>query len=150
MDTRLFMPAQWFTEDDKERRAKCNVPEDATLHTKPQWAATRLQAIAHEGLVPCRDVVADCLYGHSPAFLDAVDAWVGVTTLVAMPSEPRGGLQRPRTEDKTSISQGDVQAKRVVGAPPTAPRSVAAWAASLPAASWYQRTVSEGPTGPIE
>jgi len=38
VDTRLFMPAHWFAEDYKNRRDKCNVPEDVTLHTKPQLA----------------------------------------------------------------------------------------------------------------
>ena len=79
MDKRLFIPEQWFAEDYKTRRAKCQVPEEATLHTKPQWAAAMLQAMAHEGLVPFKDVVADGVSGHSPAFLDAVDACVGVT-----------------------------------------------------------------------
>jgi len=149
-DKRLFMLEPWFTEDYKERRTKCNVPEDATFHTKPQLAATMLQAIAHEGLVPFRYVVADCLYGNSPDFLDAVDACVGVTTFVAIPSETRCWLQRPRTEDKTYTYKGDVRSKRVVVVPTNAPSAVAAVAASLPASSWYQRTVSEGTKGPIE
>jgi hypothetical protein len=38
-----------------------------------------LQAMAHAGLVPFKYVVADCVYGNSPAFLEAVDACVGVT-----------------------------------------------------------------------
>jgi hypothetical protein len=45
--------------------------------------------------------VADCLYGNSPDFLDAVDACVGLTALVAIPSETRCWLQRPQTEDKS-------------------------------------------------
>jgi SRSO17 transposase len=36
VDTRLFMPEQWFSEDYKTRRDKCNVPDAVTLHTKPQ------------------------------------------------------------------------------------------------------------------
>ena len=95
-------------------------------------------------------MVADCLYGNSPDFLDAVDACVGVTTFVAIPSETRCWLQRPRTEDKTYTYKGAVRAKRVVVAAATTPR--APWrplAARLPASSWYQRTVSEGTKGPI-
>ncbi len=42
-----------------------------------------------------------------------------------------------------------MRVKRVVVAPTTAPSSVAALAASLPASSWYQRTVSEGTKGPM-
>src|SRR6266446_9748615 len=36
VDTRLFLPEQWFSEDYKDRRDKCNVPDDVTFHTKPQ------------------------------------------------------------------------------------------------------------------
>jgi hypothetical protein len=93
--------------------------------------------------------VADCLYGNSPDFLDALDACVGGTALVAIPSETRCGLQAPQTEDKPYRYQGEGRSKRVVVAPATAPCSVAALAASLPASSWYRRTVSEGTKGPI-
>jgi len=149
VDKRLFLPEVWCTEAYAARRAKCQVPPEVTLQSKPQLAATMLQAIVREGLLPFKYVVADCLYGNSPDFLDAVDACVGVTTLVAIPADTRCWLQRPRTEDKTYIYKGDVRAKRVVVAPHNAPRSVAAVAASLPASSWYQRTGSEGTKGPI-
>ena len=81
--------------------------------------------MAHEGLLPFKYVVADCLYGHSPDFLDAVDACVGVTTLVAIPADTRCWLQRPRTADKRYRYKGEARAKRVVVAPDSAPRKVA-------------------------
>ena len=56
--------------------------------------------MAHEGLLPFKYIVADCLYGNRPAFLDAVDACVGRTALVAIPSETRCWLPRPPTADK--------------------------------------------------
>jgi hypothetical protein len=59
-----------------------------------------LQAMAQERLLPFKDVVADCLEGHSPDFLDAVEACLGVTAWVALASEPRCGLQRPQTADR--------------------------------------------------
>src|SRR5215468_4087485 len=149
VDKRLFLPEVWFTEAYTTRRAKCMVPPEVTFQSKPQLAATMLQAIVRGGLLPFKYVVADCLYGRSPDFLDAVDACVGVTTLVAIPADTRCWLQRPRTEDQTYLYQGAVRSKQVVVAPSTAPRSVAAVAASLPASSWYQRTVSEGTKGPI-
>jgi SRSO17 transposase len=149
VDKRLFLPEVWWTDAYATRRTKCRVPQELTFQSKPQLAAAMLQRIVREGLLPCKYVVADCLYGNSPDFLDAVDACVGVTTFVAMPSETRCGLQRPRTEDKPYPYKGDVRCKRVVVAATTAPRSVAAVAASLPASSWYQRTVSEGTKGPI-
>src|SRR5437899_8501760 len=52
VDKRLFMPEQWFTEDYKDRRDKCNVPQDVTLHTKPQLSVEMLQAIRREHRLP--------------------------------------------------------------------------------------------------
>jgi len=120
------------------------------LHTKPQLAAAMLQAMAHEGLVPFKYIVADCVYGHRPAFLDAVDACVGVTALVALSSETHCWLQAPRTTDKMYRYKGALRSKRVVVGADQAPCTVAALAARLPASSWYRRKVSEGTQGPME
>jgi hypothetical protein len=109
-----------------------------------------LQALTHEGLVPFRYVVADCLYGNSPDFLDAVEACVGVTALGAIPAATHCWLQAPRTTDKTDIYKGEMRSKRVVVGLDHAPCTVAAMAARLPASRWYRRKVSEGTKGPIE
>ena len=100
VDKRLFLPEAWFTDAYATRRTKCQVPTDLTLQSKPQLAAAMLRHMVHEGLLPFRYIVADCLYGQSPVFLDAVDACVGITALVAIPSETRCWRQRPRIEDK--------------------------------------------------
>jgi hypothetical protein len=108
-----------------------------------------LQAIAHEGLLPFKYVVADCLYGQSLDFLDAVDACVGVTSFVAIPADTRCWLQRPSTADQTYRYKGEKRSKRVLVTPDNAARPVAAMAASLPASRWYRRTVAEGTKGPL-
>ena len=136
MDKRLFLPEVWCTEAYAARRAQGKVLPEVTFQSKPQLAATMLQAIVREGLLPFKYVVADCLYGNSPGFLDAVDACVGVTTLVAIPSETRCWLQRPRPEDRLYTYKCEGHSKGVVVAPTTAPLSVAAVAASLPVSSW--------------
>ena len=149
VDKRLFLPEVWFTEASAARRATCQVPPEVTFATKPQLAAAMLQAIAHAGLLPFKYVVADCLYGQSPDFLDAVDACVGVTTLVAIPADTRCWLQAPRTAEQVYRYKGAVRTKQVVVAPDTAPCTVAALAARLPASRWSRRRVSEGTKGPI-
>lgn|SRR5215217_2327463 len=101
VDKRLFLPEVWFTDAYAARRARCHVPIALTFQSKPQLAATMWQTIVRAGLLPFKYVVADGLYGNSPDFLDAVDACVGVTTFVAIPSETCCWRQRPRTEDKT-------------------------------------------------
>jgi SRSO17 transposase len=143
------MPEQWFSDAYAERRHKCQVPEEVTFHTKPQVAADMVKAIRNEGRLPLRYLVADCLYGNSPDFLDAIDACVGVTTLVSVPADTRCWLQRPLTTEHTSTSKGEVRAKRVVASPTQTPLTVTALAESLPSAAWYRRTVSEGTKGPI-
>src|SRR5215468_7869800 len=114
VDKRLFLPEVWFTEAYAARQARCQVPAEVTFRTKPQLAAAMLRHIVHEGLLPFRSIGADCLYGHRPTCLDAVDACVGRTALVAIPSETRCWLQRPRTEDKMYQYKREERAKRVV------------------------------------
>jgi SRSO17 transposase len=151
VDKRLFLPEVWWTDAYAARRTRCNVPAELTFQSKPQLATAMLEAIAQEAILPFKYIVADCLYGNSATFLDAVDACVGRTALVAVPSETRCWLQRPRTADKHYKHykyKGEARAKRVVE-PDRAPRMMATVAASLPASSWYRRKVSEGTKGPI-
>jgi SRSO17 transposase len=149
VDKRLFLPEVWWSEEYATRRRKCNVPDALGFQSKPQLAAAMLEAIVQEGLLPFKYIVADCLYGNSPAFLDAVDACVGRTALVAIPSETRCWLQRPQIQAKSYSYKGEARSKRVV-VPDNAPCTVATVAARLPTSSWYRRKVSEGTKGPIE
>src|SRR5713101_1693101 len=107
------------------------------------------QAIRSKGRLPFKYLVADCLYGNSPDFLDAVDSCIGVTSLVSIPADTRCWLQRPLTTEKTYTYRGEVRAKRMVAAETQAPGTVETLAQSLASSCWYRRTVSEGTEGPI-
>jgi SRSO17 transposase len=148
VDQRVFLPEAWCADTSATRRTKCQGPTELPFQSKPQLAAAMLQAIAHAGLLPFKYVVADGLYGPSPDFLEAVDAWVGVTTCVAMPADPRCWLPAPRPQEHVYRSKGAVRSTRVV-APDTAPCPVATVAARRPASRWSQRQGSEGTQGPI-
>jgi DDE superfamily endonuclease len=141
VDKRLFLPEVWFADAYAARRARCNVPKNLALQSKPQLAAAMLQGITREGLLPFKYVVADSLYGNSPAFLDDLDACVGVTALVEISTETRCWRRRPQTTDQLYKYQGEVRSKRVVVAPVQAACSVETLAASLPAASCTARWV---------
>lgn len=149
VDKRLFLPEGWLTEAYAARRAKCQVPPEETFQSKPQLAATMLRSIVREGLLPFQYVVADCLYGNSPDFLDAVDACVGVTMFIAIPGDTRCWLQRPKTVEQPYRSKGEERSKRVVVAPAQDACTVATLATQMPASRWYQRTVSKGTKGPM-
>jgi len=61
VDKQLFLPEVWWTDAYTTRRARCNVPKELTFQSKPQLAAAMLQAMAQEGRLPVKYVVADCL-----------------------------------------------------------------------------------------
>jgi SRSO17 transposase len=136
VDERLFLPEAWFTDAYTTRRQKYHVPDALTFQSKPQLAAAMLQAIAQEQLLPFKYVVADCLYGQSPDFLDAVYACIGVTTFVAIPAGTRCWFQRPRTETKTYPDKGEMCLTLVVVDLAHAPCTAAAVGARLPCSSW--------------
>src|SRR5215813_376002 len=99
VDKRLFLPEGWWTDAYAARRIKCHVPAELTFQSEPQLAAAMLEAMTHEGLLPFKYIVADCLYGHSPTFLDAVDACVGRTAVAA--SLPASSWYRRKVSEGT-------------------------------------------------
>jgi len=149
VDQRLFLPEVWLSPAYTSRREKCRVPEELRFQTKPQLAAAMLQRIRQEEILPFRYIVADSVYGNSPDFLAAIDACVGATAWVALSSETRCWLQRPATQEQAYRYTGEERAKRHLRPTASAPQSVAALAATLPAWQWYRRKVSEGTKGPI-
>jgi hypothetical protein len=74
---------------------------------------------------------------------------VGTTARVALSSETRWWPQRPAPQEPASRSQGAERTQRHLRPTASAPQSVAAVAAALPAWQGYRRTGSEGTQGPM-
>jgi SRSO17 transposase len=144
-----FSPEVWWSEAYAARRAKCKVPTELTFQTKPQLAAAILRTLSEEGILPFRYVVADCLYGNSPDFLAAIEAYPDLVYLVAIPATTRCWLQGPVLEHTQYRYRGEVHTKRQVIPKDRHPPSVEVLAKGIPACFWYRRTVSEGTKGPI-
>jgi SRSO17 transposase len=149
VDQRLFLSEPWLSDAYAPRRAKCQVPQELVFQTKPQLAGAMVRALAQERILPCKDIVADGLYGNSPAFLEAVEACRGLTYLVAMPPDTRCWLQGPVMQAQHDRYKGEGRTARTVAPQDGAPPPVAAIANTLHDTFWYRRTVSEGTTGPI-
>ena len=66
LTARLYLPAGWAA--DRDRRAKVQVPPDATFQTKPELALALIDQARAWG-VPFATVVTDAGYGENPAFL---------------------------------------------------------------------------------
>lgn len=149
VDKQLFLPEQWCTEAYAARRTKGKVPQELGFQTKPQLAGAMVRALSQEGILPFKYVVADCLYGNSPDFLEAIEACRGLTYLVAIPADTRCWLQGPMLKEKPYRYRGAVRTKHTVAPKDSDPPSVAAIATRLHDTFWYRRTVSEGTKGPI-
>src|SRR5213082_1441528 len=63
IDRELYLPQDWCS--DRPRRQAAHIPEPITFRTKPELGQLMIQR-AQEALLPCRWVVADTVYGHSP------------------------------------------------------------------------------------
>jgi SRSO17 transposase len=142
VDKRLFMPEPWFTDAYARRRTHCQLPDDQGFQTKPQLAAAMLRELRDEGVLPFTYVVADCLYGNSPAFLDVVEEESRTIYFVSIPAATRCWSQGPVMESKQYTYKGARRTKRVVAATAKEPITVETLAKSLHNCFWYRRNVS--------
>jgi SRSO17 transposase len=109
-----------------------------------------LRELRDEGVLPFKYVVADCLYGSSPAFLDAIEEKPGTIHFVSIPADTRCWLQSPVMKTKQYTYKGARRTKRVEAATAREPIAVETLAKSLHNCFWYRRKVAEGTKGPIE
>ncbi|MBC2712157.1 MAG: IS701 family transposase [Desulfosarcina sp.] len=149
VDKRLFIPEQWFTDEYRTRREKCNLPEDTVFRTKPQLAAEMLQTIHEEKTLPFKYVLGDSIYGISPEFIETVDSLPGITYLVSVPKSTLCWLKRPMTITKKYRWGGKSRTKTVLADTDSKPMAVINLARNINDYFWYRRQVSEGTKGPI-
>ena len=150
LDNRLFVPEEWFSEEYKDKREKCNFPENLTFQTKPQLASEMLTEIHREQTIPYKYIVADSIYGHSPAFIEEVEKLDGKIYMVSITADTQCWLKTPVTMVKKYKYKGEKRSKTVLEDPPKKPVTVYQIASNLNNYFWYRRKVSEGTKGPIE
>ena len=149
IDKRLFIPEQWFRDEYRLRRNKCNLPEDTVFRTKPQLAIEMLQAIREEKTLPFKYVLGDTIYGGSPEFVNAVEILTGVSYFVSVSKGTQCWLKRPMTVTKQYRWGGKVRTKTVLVDTGSKPMRVDELAKNINDYFWYRRQVSEGTKGPI-
>ena len=149
VDKRLFIPEQWFSDEYRERRQKCDLPEDIVFRSKPQLAAEMLRAISSENILPFRYVLADSIYGMSPEFIETVDALPNVTYFVSVTKSTLCWLKRPMTITKQYRWGGKTRTKTFLVDTDSKPMAVGELVKNINDYFWYRRQVSEGTKGPI-
>jgi SRSO17 transposase len=149
VDKRLFIPEKWFSDEYRERRKKCNLPEDTVFRTKPQLASEMMQAIHKEKTLPFKYVLGDSIYGISPEFIETVETLPGITYMVSVPKNTLCWLKRPTTTTKQYRWGGKTKSKAVLTDTDSNPIAVGDLAKNINDYFWYRRKVSEGTKGPI-
>jgi len=150
VDTRLYLPEQWFGEEYAVKRKKSGVPSDLSFKTKPRLAADMLLACYRQGNLPFKYIVADTVYGNNEEFLEAAEQCVGKTYFVSLPADTLCWRQRPMTTVKTYRYNGEERTKRVLKSPKKELITCEHVATTRHTWFWFKRTVSEGTKGPIE
>jgi SRSO17 transposase len=125
------------------------LPDDISFRSKPQLAAEMLTALNSENILPFNYVLADSVYGASPAFIQAAESIPGMTWFVSIKKNTLCWLKQPMTIRKTYVRGGKTKTKTVVVDSQSEPISVSDLAKNINDYFWYRRKVSEGAKGPI-
>ena len=148
VDARVYLPAQWFTEEYAQRRKRCGVPEDVSFHTKPELAWEMVEEIVAEGALPFSWITFDEGYGDNPLFLERLEG-LGLRYLAEVSCDTLVWKDRPETYVPPPPPRGRPPSRERLR--PEAPRAerVDEIAASLPPEAWSRWIVKEGSKGPI-
>jgi SRSO17 transposase len=159
LDRRLYLPAQWFTLDYRDRWQAARIPAGTVFASKPALAASMVEAIVASKQLPARWLTCDEGYGDDPGFLDRVaacDLWylaevarsTHVWPLTGADGQPAGVL--PTTwVPPTRSTKGPAPTRTRLQ--PDSPHAVAveALATQVPAGAWQRYRILEGAKGPL-
>jgi SRSO17 transposase len=148
LDTRLYLPEEWFDDDHRERWKKCGIPDDIRFHTEPELALDMVQGLVKRGLIPFQWVTCDEHLWENPAFLDgisALDKWY----LAEVPCNTRAWLRTPRVEPPGRGLLGRPRTRPRLAKNAPRPRELREIAAGLPRSAWTRYAIKEGSKGPL-
>jgi SRSO17 transposase len=146
LNCQLYMPENWFSKQQQQRRKANLVPQDLIFKTKQQIALELIESVMATGNFPARWIGCDATFGSDIEFLNALPrnlyyfADIRCDTLI-FTKKPRIGVPpykgRGRRPSKLKVLPGQPKAKSV---------SDIARSKQL---SWKSVIVAEGAKGPI-
>lgn len=146
LDRRLFLPKDWFSQEQKERWQKCRIPEGTTFKTKWELALEILEKAVSTGLFPGRWVTGDDAYGMIPEFRRNLPK--GLLCLLDIPSNTKVWKQRPETSIPKGSGKGRPFLKERIKPGQPKPMTVSELAKDR-SLIWKKVIISEGAKGPI-
>jgi|TARA_Y100000031_G_C8237147_1_gene393836 SRSO17 transposase len=147
IDRALYMHETWFSEEYRERREKCKVPEALEFKTKNRIALELLEQVLDSGEFPAGWVGFDAGFGSDATFRDAVDS-LDVYFLAGIKSNTLVWLNRPEVRIPAYHGKGRpaVQPRVVEGEKPAVSVTDIAHDPDL---EWEAAILAEGAKGPI-
>jgi len=153
LDSRLFVPDEWFDEAHTDRREACGLPAELSYQTKPEIGLELLQAAIkrneqlQEPLL-FEWVAADALYGDSPTFRDGIAA-LDKRYFTEIKSTSQIWLHRPELYVPAWKGRGRRPTRLHLRHPSPKAVPVQSLVAQIPAPAWLRATIKEGSKGPI-
>lgn len=71
LDRELYLPHKWFSDEYKEKREKCGVPEDIKFKTKNEIALEMITKLSESGM-PYKWIGCDGAFGSNREFLEGL------------------------------------------------------------------------------
>lgn len=148
LDRRLYLPEDWFTDADAERRSACGVPDAVSFTTKPMRSLEMVQAVVASATLPCQWVAGDEAFGNNPALLDALSD-LNLWYFMEVPLDTGVWQKRPATALPRWSGRGRKPTRTHLLVDAALPLTVEQIAASLSASAWQRHTIKEGSQGPL-
>lgn len=148
VDGQLFVPENWFDEEQTQRRAACGIPEDLLYKTKPEIGLELLRRAVKRDNLPFSWLAADALYGDSPAFRDGV-ADLDKCYFTAIKENTLIWPTAPEVHVPAWKGHGRHPTRLRLSDPEKQPVSVKQLVKKIPGQDWVRSVVKEGSKGPI-
>jgi SRSO17 transposase len=131
LDSRLYLPKCWLSDDYQERREKCRVPKEVSFQTKPEIALELFNQLWEGKLFPGQWVTCDASFGNNEDFLAGLPkellylAEISCTRKVWVKHSP----EHPELQSQGCTVEQLVRQQGLL--------------------DWYSRKIAEGEKGPI-
>ena len=143
LDSQLYVPEIWFSDEYQERYEKCGIPEELDFMTKPEIASLLLERAKEYGDFDAKWVGCDSIFGMNYDFIDSIsdDHYY----FADIRSNAKVWLEKPEIEIPPYKGRGRRPSKK---RPLKDPISVSE-IAEAPSLEWEEVILNDGAKGPI-
>jgi SRSO17 transposase len=146
LNSRLYMPEDWFDEKNKGRRRRNWVPEELNFQTKLEVALGLLNQVKNSSFYQAKWIGCDATFGSDNSFLDALPEDLYYFAEIRSVSQVFTWKSKIGIGEYKGCGHHSQKAKRLQGQPK--PRTVSQIAQSFKL-NWVPVVSAEGTRGPI-